>query len=181
MSNFLAFMKQLFSILAITLITSCTTTIPLLYSPSNLWRGTGNIIVNDFIYVPAKTGKLKPNLPEEHGMGTIYLDRDIALIFTDAVKKELNLSGYTLNTTHGIIIEGNIDRFLFDWVGFSTQDIEIVATFKIILNNKPIYTRKITSKKEVPKVEGMEIEGMKSVIHDSINIFIEDAKQKQLL
>jgi len=162
------------------LLTSCSATLPIAYSPSNLVTGTGSVSVERFTYTAARKGTVAHNQPEKNpsGIGDIYLSDDIESLFTDAVRKELRFSGYKLAEEVPISISGTIDRFYYDWVGFSTQSIDIVIDFRVRKNGKVLFLQTISSHKEAPKAPGYETEAMKSAISDCIHRFLQEAHKK---
>jgi hypothetical protein len=162
-------------------LVACSATLPISYSPSNLSRGSGPVAVEQFIYVAASSGKLPANQPEEHGIGAIYLSPDIASLFTDAVRKELHFSGHILTGGTSTTISGVIDRFSYDWVGLTTQEVDVAVTFKVHGGGQVIYSRTFASHKEAPKAPGYETEAIKSAMSDCIQQFIEDAHNQRVL
>ena len=173
--------KHTILFLTVVFFVGCTATLPVNYAPSNLTQGSGSIAVNQFVYAAARDGKLPPNQPEEHGIGTILLSQDIATLFSDAVRKELRFSGYDLSTSASVTIGGIIDRFSYDWVGFSTQSVDVSVVFQVHRAGKEVYLRKITSHKEMPKAPGYETEAIKSAISDCIQQFLADTHTKHIL
>lgn len=162
-------------------LAGCAATLPISYTPSNLTKGSGSVAVEQFIYTAARNGKFPPNQPEERGIGTIYLSEDIASLFTDAVRKELRFSGYGLAANANSTIHGTIDRFSYNWVGFTLQKIDVAVTFEVRRGGKVLYSRAIASHKEAPKAPGYETEAIKSAMSDCIQHFIEDAHSKGVL
>jgi uncharacterized lipoprotein YajG len=165
------------------LLTSCSLTLPIAYSPSNLVTGTGSVSVERFTYTAARKGIVAYNQPEKNpsAIGDIYLSDDIEALFTDAVRKELRFSGYKLSEEVPISISGNIDRFYYDWVGFSTQRIDIVVDFSVRKDGKVAFLETISSHKEAPKAPGYDIEAIKSAISDCIHRFLQEARSKGII
>ncbi|MCX5825242.1 MAG: hypothetical protein NTY86_17545 [Deltaproteobacteria bacterium] len=172
-----------FIIIMSLLLASCSATLPIAYTPSNLVTGTGSVSVEHFSYTAARKGNVAPNQPEKNpsGIGDIYLSDEIETLFTDAVRKELRFSGYKLTEGVPISISGTIDRFYFDWVGFSTQSIDIVVTFRVGQDGINIFSQTITSHKEAPKAPGYETEAIKSAISECIQRFLQEAQGKGTL
>jgi hypothetical protein len=173
-----------FFIVILTLVfASCSATLPIAYAPSNLVTGTGTVSVERFYYTAAHKGSVPPNQPEKNpsGLGNIYLAEDIETVFTDAVKKELRFSGYNLAENVPVSISGTIDRFYYDWVGFSTQSVDLVVTFKIGKGGQCVFSQGISSHKEAPKAPGYETEAIKSAISECIQRFLQEAQGKGVL
>ena len=172
------------SIIVFTLLlASCSATLPIAYSPSNLITGTGTVSVARFSYTAARKGQIAANQPEKNpsGIGNIYLSEDIETLFTDAVRKELRFSGYRLTESVSTSISGTIDRFYYDWVGISIQSVDLVVTFRVEKDGKGIFSQTVTSHKEAPKAPGYETEAIKSSISECIQRFLQEAQGKGVL
>lgn len=165
------------------LLASCSATLPIAYTPSNLISGTGTVSVSRFSYTAARKGQIAPNQPEKNpsGIGDIYLSEEIETLFTDAVRKELRFSGYRLADSVPTSISGTIDRFYYDWVGFTTQSVDLVVTFAVDKDGKGVFSQTITSHKEAPKAPGYETEAIKSSISECIQRFLQEAQSKGAL
>src|SRR5260221_9673693 len=118
---------------------------------------------------------------EERGIGAIYLSEDIASLFTDAVRKELQFSGYTLDRGASLTLGGVIDRFSYDWVGLLTQRVDVAVSFQVRRGGEVVYSRNLSSHKEAPKTPGYETEAIKSAMSDCIQQFLEDAHNRRAL
>ena len=174
---------SVFIVVLSLLFASCSATLPIVYAPSNLIIGTGTVSVERFSYTAARKGQIAPNQPEKNpsGIGDIYLSEDIESLFTDAVRKELRFSGYKLAESVPMSISGTIDRFYYDWVGFLTQSVDMVVTFRVEKDGKGIFSQTITSHKEAPKAPGYETEAVKSSISECIQRFLQEAQGKGVL
>lgn len=173
--------NQTILFLTVLFLAGCTATLPVNYAPSNLTRGSGAVAVDQFVYAAARDGKFPANQPEERGLGTILLGQDISSLFSDAVRKELRFSGYDLSTGASVTVGGVIDRFSYDWVGLATQRVDVSVSFKVHRAGKEVYSRTITSHKEIPKAPGYETEAIKSAMSDCIQQFLGDAHAKHVL
>lgn len=174
----------LFFIIILSLFfASCSATLPIAYSPSNLITGTGTVSVERFSYTAARKGIVASNQPEKNpsGLGDIYISEDIETLFTDAVQKEMRFSGYKLAESAPMSISGNIDRFYYDWVGFSTVSVDVVVSFRVGKDSKSIFADTISSHKEAPKAASYETEAIKSAISECIQRFLQEAQRKGAL
>lgn len=91
---------------------------------------TGSVDVVSFEYLPAASGKVKPNQIRNTALGTILFEQNIDTIFRDAVFKELKFMGVTMqNDTRKLT--GVIEEFLIDDLGYSvdwTVRVKFVVT-----------------------------------------------------
>lgn len=101
-------------------LTGCASTIPLNYAPSSVLTGTGQVQVRDFVYLPAQTGKIKPNQVRNTALGSILFDRNIDVFVRDAVFAELRFVGIKVGG-EGNQLTGEIQEFLIDDLGYSVD------------------------------------------------------------
>lgn len=164
----------------VSFLMGCSSTLPVNYAPSNISRGSGIVDVKQFVYAAARDRGLAQNEPEEKGLGTIYLSPDIPTLISDAVRKELRLSGYELDTNASNVIGGVIENFSYDWVGLSTQSIDIKINFQVDSNGRRL-SKIISSHKEAPKAPGYETEAIKAAISDCIQRFLNEVHKERIL
>ncbi|MCL1635977.1 hypothetical protein M2650_15240 [Luteimonas sp. SX5] len=98
----------------------CASNIPLNYAPSSVMSAEGALTVTDFRYLPAISGKVKPNQIRNTAIGNAYFDQNVDVFFKDAVFKELRFVGMKLNDPNKVL-GGEIDEFLIDDLGYSVD------------------------------------------------------------
>ena len=106
-----------------------TAPIPVSYTPSSTLTATGAIQVGDFKYMPAVTGKIKPNEIHNTAMGTVLLNENVDKFFRDALFTELRFIGVKVGTGDKQLT-GTIKEFLIDDLGYSvdwTVDVDYVV------------------------------------------------------
>jgi len=166
-------------------LSACSTTLPVNYVASTSSRGDAEVTVNDFSYVPANEGKVQINQFQKNpsAIGQIYVSPDVPALIKSALKKELAYSGYRIEETSKILISGDIDKFYYDWVGFTEVDFEVGITFHIKDNDQLIFDLKTLSHQKAPKTPAMaqDTEAVKAAIADCIEQFLMAAKTRKVL
>ena len=85
--------------------------------------------MGDFKYLPAITGKMKPNQIHNTAMGTILLEKNVDVFFRDAAFTEMRFIGIKVGTGDKQLT-GTIKEFLIDDLGYSvdwTLDVDYVV------------------------------------------------------
>lgn len=76
--------------------------------------------MKEFSYLPAQSGKVKPNQVRNTAMGSLIFDRDIDVFVRDAVFAELRFVGIKVSA-EGNQLTGEIQEFLIDDLGYSVD------------------------------------------------------------
>lgn len=168
------------------LVGGCAQHVDISYQPANLSKGTGQIQVKTFEYLPATKGDVEPDeaQQEKSGLAYTFFQDNVDTLFTSAVKKELGFSGYALSDGGSRSVSGEIQRFSFDWVGMAGMKFDIAVHFTVTKNGKVVYSNLIESTREARK-EGYKLEDASEPIElamaDCIGRFIRDAQKKGVL
>jgi uncharacterized lipoprotein len=88
------------------------------YAPSSALVAKGSLVLGPFVYDPALTGKVDANQVRNSALGGIYIDVPFAEFYSDALRKELRLTGVTLDGDNRILT-GEIKEFYMDDLGYS--------------------------------------------------------------
>ncbi|QJD31336.1 hypothetical protein GNH96_05410 [Methylococcus geothermalis] len=164
----------------------CAQHVDVSYKPANLSKGTGELYVKTFEYLPAAVGDVGPDEAQQDksGMAYTYLSENVDALFTNAVKKDLAFSGYMVSDGSPHSVSGEIRRFSFDWVGMTGMRFEIAVSFVVTKNGKVVYSNVVESTQEARK-EGSKLEDPSKLIGlamaDCIGRFIRDAQKKGAL
>jgi len=160
------------------LITGCPRVLYLNYQPSTTIKGTGTIQVVPFIYAGHPTGLLKNKELEStaHDPEALYLSQDISLFFSDALKAELTLAGYSIQSASARTVSGTIENFFFEYVGEEHQRFLVQTTFRITKEEAPTYTSSCRSDNR--KVRGWMNSGLliERGVRDCLSEFLRDAQ-----
>ncbi|MGD0192712.1 MAG: hypothetical protein ABSD74_18390 [Rhizomicrobium sp.] len=115
--------------LAIALTGCSTAPIPVDYAPSSTLSASGSVQVADFKYMPAISGKMKPNQIHNTAMGSVLLDKNVDAFYRNAVFTELRFVGVSVGGGNKQLT-GTINEFLIDDLGYSvdwTVDVDYVV------------------------------------------------------
>jgi uncharacterized lipoprotein len=114
------FLLALIALAAVALTGCGTNKLPLNYAPTSVLTASGEARVDQFDYAPARGGKIKSNQIRNTAIGNLYFEQDIAVIFKDAVFKELRFVGVKMDAGNATI-SGEIEEFLIDDLGYSVD------------------------------------------------------------
>jgi len=114
--------KKLTAIVMVSAIalSGCATTLPVNYSPSSTMTVSGAVAIAPFTYLPATTGKVKPNQIRNTALGNAMFDQNINVLVRDAVFKELRFVGVNVKDQDKKL-SGEIQEFLMDDLGYSVD------------------------------------------------------------
>jgi uncharacterized lipoprotein YajG len=177
-------LKQICSISLLTLAlfaTGCST-LPVNYVPSASMRGNGNIKVGKFKYIPADKGQVKPAEFQKVGaaIGSISISEPVVDLMRSALRKELIASGFSVEPDAPITIEGDIHRFLYDWIGLLEVDFYLDIDFRVIKNGQVVLTYKANSHQKAPKTMAQDTEAIKAAISRCIDDLFLEARSKKI-
>lgn len=175
-------MKKLLVSLSILLaLVGCSTTIPVNYVPSPSIRGSGDIEVGKFTYIPYTKNEVKANQFQSASgaLGAMYLAENVSDLLEQSLTKELLASGFSTEKNANLQISGEVNRFVYDWIGFTEMDMYLDVKYQISKNGNTIKTLDISSHKALPKVAGYDSEAIRATIADNISkLLIELRKNK---
>ncbi len=155
-------------------LSACSTTMPVNYIPSPVMRGGGQVSVGRFRYLPAERGLVAPDQFQKASatIGVIHMSDPAADLMRTAVLKELVAAGFAVGGASPVI-EGDIERFLYDWIGFVEVDFYLDVTFRIVRDGRVFFTYKASAHKRAPKTasQAQDPEAIRSAISQCINDF----------
>lgn len=178
-------MKKLYFLLICFFVSGCSTTIPINYIPSSVIKGDKDISLENFVYLPAQNGKVKENEMQRASgaIGKVYTTKGIAEIIKSAFRKELVASGFTVVSPANITIDVDVDKFLYDWLGFTEVDFYINLTFKVYQNQKEIMVYSVKSHQASPKTVSMTMdnEAIRTALSGAFDEFLIEARNRRIL
>lgn len=126
---------------AAVLISGCPRVLYLNYQPSTSVKGSGDIQVDRFVYSGHPTGLMKK---KELGSSArdpeaLYLSRDIAVFFHDALEAELTYAGYDVRPASAREISGRIEEFFLDYVGEEGQRFTVQVSLQVTKKDAPVF------------------------------------------
>jgi len=173
-----------FSFLA-CLLSGCVSSIPINYIPAPTIRGVGIVTVGRFRYVPADQGRVTQDQFQQasKSIGTMHTTKPVAELIQVALTKHLIAAGYSPETDGALRIEGDVQRFLYDWVGFSEVDFYLDIDFRIIRDGVCVLEYKTSSHQKAPKTGSMaqDPEALRAAIAECFDDFLLAARRKKVL
>ncbi|HEX2056389.1 MAG TPA: hypothetical protein VHF07_07840 [Nitrospiraceae bacterium] len=165
------------------LAAGCPRVISLDYVPSNKERGEGRLHVESFHYREPEKGLDRPKEMEADSQEfeVFYLSQDIGAFFTQALKKELAHSGYTLADGAKVVVSGEVEHFRFDYERPEGQTFEIQVSYKVKHGEAMAYSYTCESTQQ--RSTALTTSGLviKAGIKDCIERFIRAAQDAKAL
>lgn len=176
------FVRALLLVIACVVITGCSTTLPVSYVASPSLKGTGAVAVGKFDYVAFENGDRDANqFQKVVSIGEMYIDKDVSKLMAGALNKELIASGFTVENTGDLRISGDIEKFLYDWTGFTETDMYLDVNYKVTKSRALVYSKLLKSHKALPKIPGFEPEAIRGLLSDNIDQMLNDLRDQSLL
>jgi hypothetical protein len=170
------------SLLILAIFSAGCSTLPVNYVPSASMRGSGNIKVGEFRYIPADKGQVKPAEFQKAGaaLGSMSISEPVVDLMRTALRKELIASGFSVEPDSPITIEGDVQRFLYDWIGFLEVDFYLNIDFRVIKGGRVILSYKASSHQKAPKTMAQDTEAIKAAISRCIDDLFLEARSKKI-
>jgi uncharacterized lipoprotein YajG len=176
-------MRTFVIVLAVLLLSACSTTLPLNYIPSSSVRGDASVSTSSFRYIPSENREVAANQFQKNpsSIGQIYTGTDIAIFVHSALKKELAYSGFKLDGPDPFVISGDVTRFYYDWLGFTEVDFEVKIDFKVSKNGEQVFEYTAFSHQKAPKTMAQDPEAIRAALSSCIDDFLTQARAKSIL
>jgi len=167
---------ELLTLVSIVVLSGCASPpLDVNYAPSSAMSVEGTVDVGEYRYLPSENGKVKPNQIRNSALGSILLDKDVAVLYRDSVFKELRFVGVNPHSADRTL-KGEIIEFLIDDLGY-TVDWTVQVRHQVIetKDNKVLYDGTKTVKKKTAKY-GNVFGTLNEVIKLSIEEVLTDAE-----
>jgi len=174
--------KSLFILFILFFVSACSTSIPINYIPAPIIRGNSEISVGNVNYIPAMNGKVKENEMQKAtgAIGAIYTTAPIAEIVKTSFQKELLSAGFSIEDAAKLNIDINVDRFLYDWIGFVEVDFYIDMTFTVSKNGIEVFKYMSKAHQAAPKTMTSDSEAIKSAMSVAFSDFLLAARKQKV-
>jgi hypothetical protein len=136
------------------LFVGCASMITLDYEPANSSKGQGKLTIEPFRYEAAGSGRVRAH-EVERNQGTkthLFLSQEVSTFFTEALRKELAHSGYTVEKSGTLSISGALARFYIDWTDDTKRWFELRATYVVRSGDRPVFTWNCSSAQHGPNM-----------------------------
>lgn len=175
-------MRILLVLLTCFIVSGCSTTLPVNYVASPSLKGEGVVSVGKINYLAYDKGERDANqFQKVTSIGEMYIDKDVSQLVTGALNKELIASGFTVVRQGDVVISGDIQKFLYDWTGFTETDMYLDVSYLVTKDGKLVYSKLLKSHKALPKVPGFESEAIRGLLSDNIDQLLTDLRGESFL
>ncbi len=134
--------------------TGCPRIVSLDYQPANPLKGQGTVGTAPFRYQPSDEHRVRPRQVETDpaSRNKLYLAREIGIFFEDALRKELDRSGYRTKEPSDHLVSGSITRFYLDWKSGQERSFELVVDYTVRSGERTVFTWPCTSVQRGPNM-----------------------------
>ena len=170
-------------LLCIVTATGCPRMVSLDYQPTNPLRGQGSVGTAPFRYHASDEHRVRPRQVETDPSAKtdVFLSQEIGVFFSDALRLELSLSGYTMNDSSDRIVSGTITRFYLDWRSEEGRSFELAADYTVQSGERSLFSWHCTSVLKGPNMLAEDGILIRKGTADCMRRFIEAAQDAQVL
>ncbi len=181
-----AFSHSLWAIgllLCVVTAAGCPRIVSLDYQPDNSLRGQGTVGTAPFRYQAYDEQRVRPRQVETNpsAKANVFLSQEIGVFFSDALRLELNHSGYTVNDSSDRTVSGTITRFYLDWKSEEDRSFELAVDYVVRSGERILFSWPCSSIQKGPNMfakDGILIRGGTA---DCMRRFIEAAQAEKVL
>lgn len=171
-------------VFALTLIAGCGSLVSIDYEATNVVKGEGMVRVTPFRYEPFEMQRVRPRQFETppNSKTELFMVDEIGGFFSDAVKKELLKSGYTLNDSADRVLSGTLTRFFLDWSSDQMdRSFQLGVDYTVSRNEHALFTWQCSSVQQAPNQMGKDGPLIRKAIADCVQRFLEAAQRADVL
>jgi len=170
-------------LLCIVTATGCPRMVSLDYQPTNSLRGQGTVGILPFRYQASDEHRVRPRQVETDPSAKtdVFLSQEIGAFFSDALRLELSLSGYTMNNSSNRIVSGTITRFYLDWRSEEGRSFELAADYTVQSGERAFFSWHCTSVLKGPNMLAEDGILIRKGTADCMRRFIDAAQNAQVL
>jgi uncharacterized lipoprotein len=140
----------------------------------------GKAQIGHFNYLPAQQGIVQTNQIENTAIGNLYFEKDIHTYYQTALFSEFRLVGVNVHSNKNIV-EGNINKFLVDDLGYSIDwSLEVNYIVRDTSTNKVCYNTTKLVQKNTPKF-GNVFGSLNEVMKLNIEKLLQDQKFRRCI
>ena len=163
--------------------TGCPRMVSLDYQPSNPLRGQGTVGTAPFRYQAADQDRVRPRQVETDPSAKtdLFLTQEIGVFFSNALRLELSLSGYTMNDSSDRIVSGTITRFYLDWKNEKDRSFELDADYTVQSGERTLFSWHCSSIQKGPNMLTEDGNLIRKVTADCMRRFIKAAQDAKVL
>lgn len=141
-------------LLLIVTTTGCPRIVSMEYQPTNPLKGQGTVGTAPFHYQPSDEHRVRPHQVETDPASKtrLYLAQEIGDFLGDALRKELDRSGYRTTEPSGHIASGTVTRFYLDWKSGQKRSFELAVDYTVRSGERTVFTWHCTSMQGGPNM-----------------------------
>jgi len=164
-------------------VAGCPRIVSLDYQPGNPLRGQGTVGTAPFRYQPSDEKHVRPRQVETNlsAKADLFLSQEIGVFFSDALRLELNHSGYTVNDSTDRIVSGTITRFYLDWKSEGDRSFELAVDYMVRSDERILFSWPCSSIQKGPNMLAKDGIFIRAATADCMRRFIEAAQSEKVL
>ncbi|MDF0673630.1 MAG: hypothetical protein P0120_04715 [Nitrospira sp.] len=149
-----SFLRTTCLLFLIVTTTGCPRIVSLKYEPTNPLKGQGSVGAVPFRYQPSDEHRVSPRQVETDPASKtkLYLAQEIGVFFSDALRKELDRSGYRTTEPSDHLVSGTITRFYVDWKSGQERSFDLVVDYIVRSGERTLFTWHCTSTQRGPNM-----------------------------
>lgn len=153
------------------------------YQASNPIRGQGTVGIAPFRYQASDEHRVRPRQVETDPSAKtdLFLSQEIGVFFSDALRLELNRSGYTVNDSSDRFVSGTITRFYLDWRSGEDRSFELAVNYTIQSSERVLFSWHCSSIQRGPSMLSEDGILIRKGTADCMRRFIEAAQNAKVL
>lgn len=169
-------------LLCFVTVTGCPRMVSLDYQPSNPLRGQGTVGIATFRYQPSDEHRVRPRQVETNPSAktNLFLNQEIGVFFSDALRLELSRSGYAMNDSSDRFVSGTIIRFYLDWRSGEDRSFELVADYTVQSSERTLLSWHCSSTQKGPNMLAGDGILIRAGTADCMRRFIEAAQDAKV-
>lgn len=159
--------------------TGCPHIVSMEYQPTNALKGQGTVRTASFRYLPSDEHRVRPRQVETDpdSKSKLYLAREIGVFFEDALRKELERSGYRTNEPSDHLVSGTITRFFLNWTTRQERSFELAVDYTVRSDDRTAFTWHCTSVQRGPNMLAQDAILIRDGMADCIHRFLAAAQE----
>jgi len=165
-------------LLLIATTTGCPRIVSLTYQPTNPLKGQGSVVTVSFRYQPSDERRVRPHQVETDpaSKSKLYLAQEIGVFFADALRKELDRSGYQTTEPSDHVVSGTITRFYVDWKSGQERSFDLAVDYIVRSGERTVFTWHCTSVQRGPNMLAQDGILIREGITDCMHRFLSAAQ-----
>ena len=158
--------------------TGCPRIVSMTYQPTNPLKGQGSVGAAPFRYQPSDEHRVRPRQVETvpASKSKLYLAQEIGVFFADALRKELDRSGYRTTEPSDHVVSGTITRFYLDWKSGVERSFELAVDYIVRSGERTSFTWHCASVQRGPNMLAQDGILIREAIADCTHRFLAAAQ-----